>query len=61
MDSYQRTQTQTTDVDEETDSPVKEAKSTLIAEDTVVVLSDAGKIMIKEKILKILWYVYSLI
>lgn len=61
MDSYQRTQTQTTDVDEETDSPVKEAKSTLIAEDTVVVLSDAGKIMIKEKILEILWYVYSLI
>lgn len=61
MDSYQRTQTQTTDVDEETDSPVKEAKSTLIAEDTVVVLSDAGKIMIKEKILEVLWYVYSLI
>lgn len=53
--------TQTTDIDEETDSLVKEAKSMLIAEDTVEVLLGAEEILIKEQILEMLWYMFCLI
>lgn len=54
--------TQTTDIElEETNSPEKEAKSMLIAEDTVEVLLGADEILIKEKVLEVLWYIYCLI
>lgn len=59
MNSYQRTQT--TDIDEETDSPVKEAKWMLTAENTVEVVLGAEEILIKEQILEMLCYMYCLI
>lgn len=60
MNSYQMTQT--TDIElEETNSPEKEAKSMLIAEDTVEVLLGADEILIKEKVLEVSWYIYCLI